>query len=182
MELLFAGLIKLLGSAGFGTIFGGVMGFFNRQADLAYKKLEYADRDRQRAHERDQRKLDAELMDREWQGRAHVADIEAAGHIEEAGYAALVQSYKVAMPEKGSKIGQFSAFVRPFISISYFIVSTAGAGFILHYAFTQEYIRFSVDQWLTLTMLIIEWIMFMSGAAIGHWFAVRPGQMPRARR
>lgn len=179
IEGLFIGLAKVLGSTGFGTIFGGLMGWLNRKVDLEAKRLEYADKDKQREHELLQRDKDALIMEKEWAGRERVAAVEGAAQVEQEQYKALAESYKFAEPEKGSKMAAFAAFVRPFISIAYFLISSLGAGWIIYYAFKVKGVDFSDAQWHELLMFVIEWIAFMAGATIGWWYAMRPGgRMP----
>ena len=176
---IFLGLGKLLGSAGFGTIFGGVMGYFNRKADLELKKLEMADKDRQRTHELAQRDKDAQILAAEWAGREKVAMTEGAAKVEVEQYAALAKSYEFAQPEKGTRMAAFSSFVRPFISMAYFLVSSTGSAWILYYAFKVKGITLTVEQWYDIVMFVISWIGFMAGSTIGWWFAMRPGgKMP----
>lgn len=182
MELLFAGLIKLLGSAGFGTVFGGAMGWFNRRADLDVKKLELEDRDRQRAHELEQRKLDAAILEREYAARIQVATIEGVSQVDQASYQALAKSYDFAPPQRGSKMESFSTFVRPFISIAYFVVSTVGAGYVVHRVFHVEHLTFSPEQWFELVHFVISWMAFMAGTTVGWWFAARSGTAPQLAR
>lgn len=173
------GLIKLLGSAGFGTIFGGVMGLFNRKIDLEAEKLKYKDAESQRAHELSLRDKDAAIMDKEWAGRLKVAEAEGAAATEVEAFKALGESYKFALPEKGSRMAAFSSFVRPFISLGYWLVTSAGSAWILYYAFAVVKIQLSTEQWFELVMYVIAWIAFMGGATIGWWYAMRPGgRMP----
>lgn len=172
------GLIKLLSSAGFGTIFGGIMGLVNRKADLEVKKLELQDTANQRAHELAMRDKDAAIMAQEWAARTQVAQVEATAQVEKAGFDALAKSYEFAKPSPGGKMEAFSAFVRPFISLAYFLVTSFGAGFILYYAFEVRKIILSQDQWYDLVMYVIAWVAFMGGATIGWWYAIRPGTKP----
>jgi hypothetical protein len=129
-------LIKLISSAGFGTMFGGVMGLFNRKADLEVKKLELEEAKDQREHELAMRDKDAAIMEKEWAGRTQVAQIEGEAKVDAAGFDALAKSYDFAKPAPGGKMEAFSAFVRPFISLCYFLVTSIGSAWILYYAFT----------------------------------------------
>jgi hypothetical protein len=178
MEVLLLGLTKLLASSGFGTIFGGLMGYANRKADLEYKKLEYQDKEKQRAHEIEQRRIDADIMEREYYAKVQIAEIEGEATVEAAAYKSLEKSYEFAKPEPGSKMAAFSSFVRPFISLAYFLVSSITAGFILYYSLTIEYVRYDHAQLYELMNFVISWIFFMSGSCIGYWFSVRAGKPP----
>jgi hypothetical protein len=164
-------ILSLLGSTGFGTVFGGVMGLLNRKTDLKYKRLELEDRDKQRAHELKQREVDLKIMAQEANAKIQVAEMEGS-------FKAIEKSYEFATPEKGSKMATFSAFVRPFISLSYFVVSSIIVGVILYYAFSVTGITFTPEQWYALTMFALEWLFFMASTAIGWFYAMRSGKAP----
>jgi hypothetical protein len=165
-------LVKLLGSAGFGTIFGGVMGLLNRKVDIQAERMKYD-------HERDMRKLDAEIIEKEWAAREKVAVVEGQTKAEVAAYEALSKSYEFAKPAKGGKMEAFGSFIRPFVSLGYFIVTSAGSAYILYYAFHVAGLKLTVEQLFELVMYVIAWVAFMGGATIGWWFAMRPGgKMP----
>lgn len=171
IEALFIGAIKLLGSAGFGTIFGGLMGWMNRKADMQLKKLEYD-------HELAMRDKDAAIMAQEWASRTKVAQVEGEAKVEAEAYAALAKSYEFGRGAKGGKMEAFAAFMRPFMSGGYFVFSTVGCGWIVYYAFKKVGVQFTVAQWYELVMFVIAWFFFMAGAAIGWWYAMRPGKQP----
>src|SRR4051812_37937286 len=99
------GLIKLLGSAGFGTIFGGLMGIINRRLDMQVKKQD-------QEHELAMRDKDAAIMAQEWAARTQVAQIESTAVVEKAGFDALSKSYDFAKPAAGSRMEAFSSFIR----------------------------------------------------------------------
>jgi hypothetical protein len=171
MEFLFVGLVKMLGSAGFGTVFGGIMGYFNRKTDIAFKKLEMEDNEKARLHEIKQREVDAKLMREEYQGKVQVAEMEGA-------FKAIEKSYEFGTPDKGTWGAKFNAFVRPFIALAYFLLTSVGAAWILWYAFMVVGVEFTVLQWHELVNFIIDWVMFMGGTTIGWYFAVRAGTAP----
>ncbi len=174
MEWLILGIIKLLGSAGFGTVFGGLMGFLNRKVDIKYRKMELD-------HELKQRELDATILEKEWAATVRVANIEGESRVEAEGYDALEKSYDFARPRKGGKMGSFSSFIRPFISLAYFIISSIGAGYILYYAFSVSKVKFTHTEWYELANFVISWVSFMTGTTVGWWFAMRPGKAPTLR-
>ena len=179
MTVILAGIIKLLGSAGFGTIFGGIMGFVNRKADLDVKRLEREETKDRMAHELAMRDKDAAIMAQEWAQRAKVAEVEGAAKAEVAGFEAMAESYKFAQPEKGTRMAAFSSFVRPFLSLGYFLITSAGSAWILYWAFYVAKVTLSQEQMVELVMYIISWVAFMGGSTIGWWFAMRPGsKMP----
>lgn len=152
------------------------MGFVNRKADLEYKRLEYEDREKQRAHELKQREVDAAILEKEYAARVQVATIEGESKVEAEAFEALERSYDFAKPE--GNMAAFSSFVRPFISISYFVMSSLGAGYILYYAFNVEYVRFTHEQLYKMCEEIIAWSLFMASTTIGWWFGMRAGKAP----
>lgn len=172
------GIIKLLGSAGFGTIFGGVMGLLNRKVDIEVERLKYEDAEKQRGHELAMRDKDAAIMAQEWAARTQVAQVEGEARVEQEGYKAMAASYDFAKPDKGTKMAAFSSFIRPFISLAYFLVTSLGSWWILHQAFVVNKVALTPDQWYELVMYVIAWIAFMGGATIGWWYAMRPGKAP----
>lgn len=174
---IFGGLVSLLGSSGFGTIFGGVMGLLNRKADIQAKKLEYEDKERDRAHELKQREMDARLMEVEYQGRTKVAEVEGAAKVEAEAYKAMSASYDFAKPEPGTLMEKFSTFVRPFTTLCYLVISTAGCAYILFTSFKIAGSQFTPAQWHDMAKQTIEWLFFMAGTSIGWWFAMRPGKV-----
>ena len=183
MTLILGGIIKLLGSAGFGTIFGGVMGLFNRKADLDVKRLEREEAKDRMAHELSMRDKDAAIMAQEWAARTKVATVEGEARAEVAGFEALTKSYDFAQPEKGTRMAAFSSFVRPFISLGYWIITSAGSAWILYYAFYVAKVQLSQEQMAELVMYVISWVAFMGGSTIGWFYAMRPGsKMPTFSR
>lgn len=175
MELLILGLVKLIGSAGFGTMFGGIMGLFNRKADLDLKRLEREEAKDRMAHELAMRDKDAAIMAQEWIGRERVAVAEGDAMVEREAFSALAKSYDFAKPAPGSRMESFSAFMRPFMSGGYFIVSTIGCGWIVYFAFAIRGVKFTDAQWFDLVMFVLAWFFFMAGSAVGWWYAMRPG-------
>lgn len=170
---------KLLGSAGVGTIFGGIMGLFNRRADLELKRLEREEAKDRMAHELAMRDKDAAIQAQEWAARTKVAEVEGAAKAEVAGFDAMAESYKFAQPEKGTRMSAFSSFVRPFISLGYFLITSIGSAWILYYAFAVVKVTFTLEQWFEIVMFVLAWIAFMAGSTIGWWYAMRPGsKMP----
>lgn len=167
-------ILGLLGSSGFGTVFGGLMGWLNRKSDLAYKKLEYDDKAKQREHELKMHEFAAQLAKDEIEGKIKVADMEGS-------FKAMAKSYEFAVPDKGSKMATFSAFIRPFISLSYFLVTSIFCTAVLYYAFKIAGVYFDQEQWYALTMFVLNWIFFMASTSIGWWYAMRAGKAPTVK-
>jgi hypothetical protein len=79
------------------------------------------------AHELAMRDKDAAIMAQELGGRVQVAQVEAPPRWRGSLFDALAKSYDFAKPAAGGKMEAFSAFVRPFISLAYFIVTSIGS-------------------------------------------------------
>jgi hypothetical protein len=154
------------------------MGLFNRRLDIEVERLKYEDAERQRGHELAMRDKDAAIMAQEWAARTQVAQLEGEAKSEQEGYRAMAASYGFAQPEPGGKMAAFSSFVRPWISLGYWLITSAGSAWIIYYAFAVVRVEFSVEQWHELVMYVIAWIAFMAGATIGWWYAMRPGKAP----
>jgi hypothetical protein len=172
MEWIFGGAIKLLASSGFGTVFGGILGFLNRKTDIQFKKLEMEDNEKARQHELKQREVDAKIMREEYQGKIQVAEMEGS-------FKAIEKSYDFGQPEKGTWGAKFNAFVRPFITLCYFVFTSFGAAWVLWYAFEIVQVEFTIEQWHELVNFIIDWVAFMAGTCIGWYFACRAGTAPK---
>jgi len=171
VEAVFA-IGKLLSGAGFGTIFGGLMGWLNRKVDLQEKQLQWK-------HDLDMREKDAAILREEYAARTQIAQVEGEARVEQEAFKALAESYKFAVPESSSKMAAFSAFIRPFLSLMYFVASTLGSGWVVYYAFAVMKVSFTTEQWFDLVIFVISWFAFMAGAAIGWWYANRPsGRAP----
>ena len=77
----------------------------------------------------------------------------------------------------------FSSFVRPFVSLGYWAITSAGSAWILYYAFYVAQIKLDNVQLAELVTYVIYWVAFMGGSTIGWWFAMRPGsKMPTFTR
>lgn len=177
--LLFTGLTSLLSSSGLGVIFGGIMGLLNRKADLAAKRAEYEENARTREHELKQREMDAKVMEAEYAGKMKVAEIEGASRVEAEGYKAMAESYKFGQPQPGTWMDSFAGFIRPFTTMCYLVVSSAGAAYILITAFRISGGQFTVLQWNDMSKDTMDWIKFMASTTIGWWFGMRPSKVSK---
>lgn len=175
LELAIGGIIKLLGSAGFGTLFGGIMGIFNRKADLAQKKVELEQERARWDHELALKDADARIMREEAAARLAVAQTEAEAKVEVAGYQAMQASYDYAKPAPGSKMEAFSSFIRPAVTLAFFLASAALTACLYWKAF-EFGMTIPSDKVTELLFLVTDWTLAMAGTTIGWWFATRPGK------
>jgi hypothetical protein len=181
IELLLGGVIKLLGSAGFGTLFGGIMGIFNRKADLAQKRVELEHEKSRWDHDLQLREADARIMQMEVQGKLQIAQTEAEAKVEVAGYEAMAKSYDYARPVAGSKMEAFSSFVRPAVTLAFFLASTTLTACLYWKAFEFGW-NLPAEKVTELVFLVTDWTLAMAGTTIGWWFATRPGKALRGSK
>lgn len=176
--MLIAAAIKLLGSAGFGTLFGGIMGIFNRKADLAQKKVELEHETKRWDHDLQLREADARIMQMEVQGKLQIATVQAEATVEAAGYEAMKASYDYAKPAAGGKMEALASFVRPAVTLGYYALTTL---LTLWVAYTVLSDGFALDATRRAEMLflVVDWTLAMAGMTIGWWFATRPGKALR---
>ena len=167
---IFTGIMAVLGSGGFGSILGLASALWNRHIDLKAKALEYKDKDDQRRH-------DALILDKEIAGANLRATVVANAEIAVADAKALAASYTFAVPDKGSAMAQFSAFIRPFLTVGYFIITTIGTAWILYYAFYVANVKMTDVELTKLTYSVISWVSFQASAAIGFWFGNRASRV-----
>lgn len=181
LELAIGGIIKLLGSAGFGTLFGGIMGIFNRKADLAQKKVELEHERLRWDHELQLKDADARIMREEAAARLAVAQTEAEARIESEAYKAMTASYEYAKPAPGSKMEAFSSFVRPTVTLAYFGLSAALTVWVCWQVLSDGFALDAAKK-SELVTLVIDWTLAMAGTTIGWWFATRPGKALRGSK
>lgn len=165
-------LISLLSSTGVGSIIGLLGGLANRYMDQKNKAQDYnfelAKMDKER-----------EQIKEEYAARLTIATTETEGKIEEAGYGAMAASYGFAntTKEDGTFINGFSKFIRPFLTLAFFFFTIYVFYEVSNLVSALELKPSPTEVW-NLYVYIIQWIFFQSGAAIGWWFAMRPGKYP----
>jgi len=176
---MFSGLLAIFSSGGFGSLVGLVGGYFNRKLDLQAKGLEYADKDKQRAHELAKQNADLEFMKAEYTQRLQVANVEADAEVEVAGYGAMGKSYQFAAPTSADGwVDKASKVVRPLLTIG-FLLFTIYVFMKVQTLVNELQVQPDQTQVFKLYVTLIEWATFQAGVCIGWWFAMRPGRQPK---
>lgn len=171
-------ILGIFSSGGFGSILGLVGGYFNRKLDLQGKALDYADKDKDRAHDLNKQDKDLEFMKQEYAMRLQIADKETEKEIEVAGYEAMGKSYDFAKTSsEDGLVDKCSKVIRPFITLG-FLFFTIYIFFEVQGIVTELGLQPKAEEVYALYKEIIEWVMFQAGVCIGWWFAMRPGKHP----
>jgi len=110
--------------------------------------------------------------------KVRIAVVEGEALVEAAGYAAMKESYNFAdTSTEDGWVDKVSKVIRPLLTLSFFFFTIYAFAKIQGLMDSLE-AKPSVEQTLQLYTYAIEWIFFQSGAAIGWWFAMRPGKNP----
>lgn len=181
LSLLFA----FLGSSGFGSILGGIMGFFNRKLDIDQKRMEL-DHERLRwGHDLELRKADLEQVRAEAAGRREVAVVEGDATVEAARMAALAASFQAdAVDAEELKAAgwwswllvlsdAFRRFIRPGATVA-LLAGTMYINYLLIGKLTgPTWDLLTLDQKHDLALQAIAWMGGQTGAALSYWFVSR---------
>lgn len=171
-------IAKLLGSNAVGSMIGWVGGLMNRKVDLEAKRLDLADRDKDRAHEQAMRRIDLEVMAAEAASKERVASIEAEGKVQTSAWDALAESYR---QEAATPAGSFSKAIRPLLTLLFGLAGLAQAAAVFWFVFAINRTPLNPTQLNQLALYSIEWVFFQGGLVVGWWFANRPGKAPELR-
>lgn len=176
-------ILGLLSSTGFGSVIGLAGGMVNRFLDLKTKAMEMEFKKIDNAHELSIRDKDKEIMLAEYEQRGKIADkenigkqIETDGVVEAAGYNAMAESYKFALPtSKDGWVDKVSKTVRPLLTLCFFGL-TIYVFAVINALMKELGVAPSPEKIVEIWIKIIEWFMFQAGVAIGWWFAMRPNR------
>ena len=144
------GILDIFGMIAGSVFSGGVTGLLGIVAQRVFDWLHVREqralqKDKQ-AHEIELRRVDAEIMDKEWQGRARVAEVEAQGREAEADSHAFAASFETE-PQS------YAARVKP----------TRGQGWLL---VLLDFIRGIVRPGLTLYLCVLTTIIYVQMQAL----------------
>lgn len=175
-------LLAILGSGTVGSVVGLAGGVVNRIVDLKAKKLDIEDKANQRAHEINMLGAEKEFMLEEAKAKLEITTVESDAAVEQAGYAAMKESYNFAAPTSADGwVDKVSKIVRPLITV--FMV-----WFVFHIyteisalMATLNIVQDNASILRTWSM-IVEFSLFQAGVVIGWWFAMRPGKHPAAHK
>lgn len=180
-------ILTFLSSSGFGSILGGLMGYFNRKVDLQQKQLDLAHEKDKWAHEREMREADLKQVAAEAAGKREVAVIEGDASIETARMVAL-SAAQAADRLDGEELKQagwwgwtlvladaFRRFIRPGATV----VLLAGAIYLnylmIEKVLSSDWAGMSVEQRYALGKDAIAWVCSQASAALSYWFVSRGG-------
>jgi hypothetical protein len=177
---MFAALMGLMGSSGFGALVGWFGGLANRFVDLKGKKLDLEGKKLDHQHELAMRDKDMEAMRLESERAVSVASIEGAASVEQAAYSALTQSYAADRASYGIIwVDAIRGVVRPLLT-----AVLAGAALYVNYValdlLAEAWPSLATEQKLRFALLSVEWVLFQGSVCIGWWFANRPSSTPWA--
>lgn len=165
-------ILGMFGSSGFGSILGCVGGLANRFMDLKLKNLDIEKAKLDNQFELAKMEAETSQLKMEWEAKAQVASIEAAGQVDTEAYKAMAASYDNDKATYGIPwLDAIRGLVRPivtmiFVGVSLFfaaIVFKANRANILP---LESYVK------------IIDWLLLEAGVVIGWWFASRPSSQP----
>lgn len=157
-------IIGWLGSSIFGSIFGGLMGCVNKYLDLKQHAMD-------QTHELALRDKDMEQTKVEIEGRAKVAEVQAAGATAVAENQAFAASFEADKATYGIKaVDFFRGIVRPLITggacFEIFICARAAT------AYMDAHGGMSIDQ----AYAIVDAVLFTAFTVVLWWFGSRPKQ------
>jgi len=183
--MFLSALFAFLGSSGFGSILGGIMGYFNRKVDLEQRRLDL-DHERDKwAHDLALRQADLEQVKAEAAGRREVAVVEGEASVEAARMAALAASYEADKLDPDAVKGAgwwgwtlvlsdaFRRFIRPGTTVA-LLAGTMYVNWLLIDKLTgPTWATLSVDQRHDLGLQAIAWLGAQTAAALSYWFVSR---------
>lgn len=175
-------ILGILGSAGFGSIFGAIGGLANRLVDLKAKRVEMEAQAQQNAFELTKLDKQREYAVQEAAAALRIAQVNMDGLVEQAGYKALTASYDTMRPTGNTVIDSISQLVRPVLTAAFFAfmvymwIELQGR-MSAYMAITDQSAPELVDLYVDIT----KGIAFQAFACLGWWFAMRPGLPPKVR-
>jgi hypothetical protein len=181
-------LAKVLGSIFSGGVTGLLGVVFQRSFDFLKVKQEIQVLTLNHAHEINMRRVDAEIMEKEWAARAQVASIEAAGKAEVAAENSFAASFAMEPKQYSEKVkpNAFSGFVlvlldfvrgivRPGLTVYLCAITTmvyleAKALIGVHGAFMLP------EQAIDIHQTIVSTILYLTTTCVLWWFGTRNRQ------
>lgn len=178
-------LLAFLGSSGFGSILGGVMGFLNRKVDLEAKRMDLEHERSRWGHEAAMREADLRQVQAEAAGRREVAVVEGESAAEVARMAALSAAYASDNldPAALDKAGWWRwtlvladamrRFIRPGATVA-LLAGTMYVNWLLIDKLTgPSWSSLDATQRHELALQAISWLGAQTSAALSYWFVSR---------
>lgn len=178
-------LLAFLGSSGFGSLLGGLMGWLNRRVDVDVKRLEMDHEKARWDHERAMRAADLEQVKAEAAGRREVAVVEGEASVESARMAALAAAYASDKldAEEVKAAGWWSwtlvlsdAFrrvIRPAVTVALLTVTLYLDVLLVDRWQRTDWASLTPQQRYDLMATVFAWIGAQTSAAVSYWFVAR---------
>lgn len=181
LSLLFA----FLGSSGFGSILGGIMGYVNRKVDIEQRRMDL-DHERDKwSHDLALRNADLEQVKAEAAGRREVAVVEGDASVDAARMGALAASFEADKLDADAIKGAgwwgwllvvsdaFRRFIRPGTTVA-LLAGTMYVNYLLIDKLTgPTWGLLTLDQRHDLGLQAIAWLGAQTSAALSYWFVSR---------
>lgn len=178
-------ILAFLGSSGFGSILGGIMGFLNRKVDLEQKRLELVHEKDKWTHELELRQADLEQVKAEAAGKREVAVVEGESAIETARMVAIgvAQAADKLDADELKAAGwwgwtlvlsdAFRRFIRPGATIA-LLIGTLYIDYLLIEKLTgSDWATLTPADRLETTKQAIAWISGQTATCLSYWFVSR---------
>lgn len=179
---MLSAILGILGSAGFGSIFGALGGIANRWMDMQAKKLDMEAKAADNSFELLKMDKQREYAIQEAAARLQLTQVQTDGLVETAGYQAMEKSYETMRPTGIGWIDAISQLVRPVLTACFFAfmvymwIELEGR-MAAYLAITDKNPEMLIDLYVDVT----KGIAFQAFACLGWWFAMRPGKAPTFR-
>lgn len=179
---MLSAILGILGSAGFGSIFGAIGGLLNRYMDERAKRLDMEAQKQQAEFDLQKMDKQRDYMIEEAAARLKVTEVQTDGLVEQAGYQAMEKSYETMRPTGIGWIDAISQLVRPILTAAFFAfmvymwIELEGR-MTAFLAITDSNPQMLIDLYIDVT----KGIAFQAFACLGWWFAMRPGKPPAFR-
>lgn len=179
---MLSAILGILGSAGFGSIFGALGGIANRYMDMKAKRLDMEAKAADNSFELLRMDKQREYAMQEAAARLQITQVQTDGLVETAGYTAMEKSYETMRPTGIGWIDAISQLVRPLLTAAFFAFMVymwieLQARMSAYMAITDHSPEMLIDLYIDVT----KGIAFQAFACLGWWFAMRPGKAPSFR-
>lgn len=178
-------LLTFLGSSGFGSILGGVMGWLNRRVDLDAKRIDLEHEKDRWGHELELRRADLEQVKAEAAGRREVAVVEGDASVEAARMAALAASFQAdrldgAEIQQAGRLGwllvlsdALRRLIRPVATVL-LLGSTLYINWLIIGRWTNgDWASITPAERYTLMLQTLSWGSAQASSVLSYWFVSR---------
>lgn len=171
---IFGGIVSLLGGGVTGVIGAGI----NKYFDFKAKQQDYA-------HALEMRKVDIQILDKEWEGRARVASVEgeaamdvAVSKLQEASIEADKATYSKASSPWLVFVDVVRGLIRPLATAYFILLSTIVFVAVFQLVTEAGTEALTADQLFDIFYYCVLWVLYTAGMVVGWWFGVRASEAP----